>query len=44
MNREELLIEAEELGSKLGSPELRLYDATFVLRPDTTDTGQSLYH
>ena len=30
MNREELLIEAEELGSKLGSPELRLYDATFV--------------
>jgi len=43
MNREELLIEAEELGSKLGSPELRLYDATFVLRPDTTDTGQSLY-
>jgi len=43
MNREELLIEADELSSKLGSPGLRLYDATFVLRPDTSDTGQTLY-
>jgi thiosulfate/3-mercaptopyruvate sulfurtransferase len=43
MNREELLIEAEELATKLGSPGLRIYDATFVLRPDTSDTGQSLY-
>ncbi|MFT7654346.1 MAG: thiosulfate/3-mercaptopyruvate sulfurtransferase [Candidatus Azotimanducaceae bacterium] len=43
MKRNDLLIEAEELASKLGNSDLRLFDATFVMVPGSTETGASLY-
>ena len=43
MKREQLLIEADELAANLANPNLQLFDATFVRRPGTTDTGETLY-
>lgn len=43
MNRNDLLIEADELASIIDSPDLRLFDATVLLAPGTEETGRTRY-
>lgn len=44
MNREKMLIEAEELLTKLGDPNLRIYDATILFfRKDSDPTAHDQY-
>ena len=43
MNREEIIIEADELATIIDSPDLRLFDATVLLSPDGEESGQSRY-
>jgi thiosulfate/3-mercaptopyruvate sulfurtransferase len=43
MNREELLIEADELNEAMANPELRIFDATIVFDPNAKDSAHDLY-
>lgn len=43
MNREDILIEADELASKISDPNLRLFDATVLLTAGGRETGLGRY-